>query len=161
MQAGRGPYLTLLGLLASQSLMQGCDASGCPNGWRKYQRYCYGIFVSKQDWIQAEMDCQNYGNSGHLVSILSDQEAELVSKFIMNNHPNVGSIWIGLRDRMKNGRWRWADSSTSKYTGWVGGEPKKVDESGFCAYLSKKQEYQEWNDAFCTTPMAYVCEFVL
>ncbi|KAL8222674.1 UNVERIFIED_CONTAM: hypothetical protein K2H54_077907 [Gekko kuhli] len=127
----------------------------------KIQRYCYGIFITKQDWTQAEMACQNYAHAGHLVSILSEEEAELLSLFIINNHPTVKSLWIGLRDRMKNGRWRWADSSTSKFTAWVSGEPKHVDESGFCAYLSDKQEFREWNDAFCNTPMAYVCEFVL
>ncbi|XP_060100463.1 regenerating islet-derived protein 4-like [Heteronotia binoei] len=158
MRVRKGPYLHFLGLLASHLLLQDCDAAGCPIGWMQYQSYCYGIFADKQDWTQAELNCQNHRYSGHLASILSDYEAQLLFQFITNNFPKEESFWIGLQDRLKNGRWRWSDSATSMFTAWVGGKPKSVDESGFCAYISKKQKFLEWNDAFCSTRMPYICE---
>ncbi|XP_054844531.1 regenerating islet-derived protein 4-like [Eublepharis macularius] len=108
-----------------------------------------------------KMECQKYGQHGHLASILSNHEGELLSRHILNSYPNVESFWIGLRDRLKKGRWRWADSSTSMFKAWEGGAPKSVDASGFCAYLSIHQDFQQWNDAFCNTRMAYICEFEL
>nr|XP_056702618.1 regenerating islet-derived protein 4-like [Euleptes europaea] len=158
---GRRPIWPLFGLLAIHFLLQGCNASECPNGWVKYQRQCYGVFFKKQDWLQAEMECQNYGNHGHLVSIISNQEGEVLSTHILNNFPDGESFWIGLRDRLKKGLWRWSDLSTSMYTAWVDGAPKNVDESGFCAYVSVKQKFLKWNDTFCNTQMAFICEILL
>ncbi|XP_077196593.1 regenerating islet-derived protein 4-like [Paroedura picta] len=159
MQVGAAPYL--FGLLASHFLLQGCDAFGCPSGWMSFQQYCYGVYLTEVDWTQAEMKCQQYGQSSHLVSILSETEAEAISAHLQNNSPDADSLWIGLQDRHRKGRWRWSDMSTSMFTAWEGGAPKKIDESGFCAYISRKQKFEKWNDAFCNTPMAFMCQLTI
>lgn len=87
------------------------------------------FFSIPSTWCQAELYCRAL--SGHLASVLTSAENELVQDTCFNelsqNDPQ-GGCWIGLNDLKKpytsgynNGVWQWTDGQPFYYTGWYTG----------------------------------------
>ncbi|XP_062990565.1 snaclec coagulation factor IX/factor X-binding protein subunit A-like [Elgaria multicarinata webbii] len=150
--------LILFGLLIVSFIVPGTNGGSCPGGWMAYQNHCYGVFYEKLTWNAAEKECQSY--NGHLASILSWAEADLVAWHIVSNYKRLGYVWIGLRDRWKVRQFRWADDSPVKYTAWTEFEPVFLTLSKYCVFLIDFKGYKEWSTASCQEPTAYLCKFM-
>ncbi|XP_053115031.1 C-type lection lectoxin-Enh3-like [Hemicordylus capensis] len=149
----------LLGFFIS-TLLQKADA--CPRQWLKYQGNCYGFFQKKLSWHEAEIDCQSYGRNTSLASILSWQEALIVSEHISAYMTEAGvDVWIGLHDINHNGNWKWSDGSAYNYRKWLRGEPNNLWKSESCVALRALAAYRRWIDAVCKKAKAYICKHEL
>ncbi|XP_061438625.1 C-type lectin-like [Rhineura floridana] len=112
-------HLSVLGLLITNFFLQGTgDSLSCPSGWLRFQKTCYGVFNTRLSWQDAENACQKYGEGGHLSSILTEVEAVLISRHIMDKRLSSEGIWIGLHDPRRNRKWKWTDFSTVSYLPW-------------------------------------------
>ena len=78
------------------------------NGSR-YERYDYIM-----SWEDAEAFCASLG--GHLVTITSQAEQDLVSSLLSN--PRRGQYAIGATDRNAEGTWTWVTGETFNYNNW-------------------------------------------
>ena len=106
---------------------------------------CYRKFKQqKKTWIDAETACESIG--AHLAVITSDQENAFL-------HSRDG--WIGLNDRVKEGKWVWVDGSVFNYTNWGSDQPDNENNED-CVF---KEGAGNWNDLDCTKyHRAYICE---
>uniref|UniRef100_A0A098M193 C-type lectin 1 n=1 Tax=Hypsiglena sp. JMG-2014 TaxID=1550645 RepID=A0A098M193_9SAUR len=152
--------LCCLGSLITNTFL-GAEAASCPRDWLKKQGNCYGYFDDKLDWDAAELECQSYGPGCHLASILSPQEAALVSVYVKDKQGPASHVWMGLRDISGKRRWRWADESTFNYRAWMVHQPDNSNRNENCVELIYNTNFKLWNDKACTSPNAYICKFQL
>lgn len=82
--------------------------------------------------------------SGHLVTASERQEHEfLVDNFVgplRNGRHGLGA-WIGLSDRLTEGRFEWVTGERVNFTRWGSNEPNNAGDEDFVYY-----EGTEWND---------------
>ncbi len=88
---------------------------------------CYKVFGSGQSpkvtWTDAEVQCVNWG--GHLASIASKEEDDVVRQLTLPLSPNFGG-WIGATDVEQEGVWKWNDGTPFSYKNWLAGEPNNL-----------------------------------
>ena len=76
--------------------------------------------TGKLQWQSARDISRSIGVNGHLATITSDEETNL----IFNQIKNSGySPWIGLSSTGRQGRFRWVNGEPLAYTNWAPGEP--------------------------------------
>ncbi|XP_070586118.1 C-type lectin lectoxin-Thr1-like isoform X2 [Erythrolamprus reginae] len=158
-------FFLYVGLCCLASLITnpflGAKAATCPRDWLKKQGNCYGYFEEKLDWDGAELECQSYGSGYHLASILSPQEAALVSVYIRDKQGRPSNVWTGLFDASGKGRWRWADESTYNHKAWLVNQPDNSNGNEKCAELTIDSGFKGWNDRSCSSPNSYICKYQL
>ncbi|XP_008118347.2 C-type Lectin CRL isoform X2 [Anolis carolinensis] len=150
-------HILLLGLLATSIFLNGIEAAGCPSGWLRIQEYCYGLFSVRMSWEEAETACQSFKQNCHLASIISEQEGNIISRFILTQHNPKEGVWIGLYDSTEVGQWRWSDMSMIDYMPWAPGRPGMNRTTGACVHLAAKYDFSSWKDDQCSQKMKYLC----
>uniref|UniRef100_F6Y243 C-type lectin domain-containing protein n=1 Tax=Monodelphis domestica TaxID=13616 RepID=F6Y243_MONDO len=110
--------------------------SSCPDGFAFHGSYCYGLLgiIEKESWNSAELQCQGY-RSGHLVSLLNQNEADFVATLINEYQVVTEPVWIGLHDPNKNRRWKWSSNSLFLFQAWADKAPSS-DKANTCATLN-------------------------
>ncbi|XP_063164853.1 C-type mannose receptor 2-like [Candoia aspera] len=152
--------LPVLAFLAANFVISGVEALHCPKGWLAFQGNCYGLINLKLPWRDAENDCQQYGKTSHLVSILSETEGDMIASHITTNYNNQENFWIGLYDPNGTQRWRWVDYSAIRYLPWEPGFPKMTRRSA-CGQLSFTTDFRKWSHTRCSKRAKYICMFKL
>ncbi|XP_077196660.1 regenerating islet-derived protein 4-like isoform X4 [Paroedura picta] len=131
----------------------------CHLGWEYSMGHCYKLFVDKAPWLEAELECQDYSKSGHLVSILHLREVSVVEE-VVKGQGHESCLWTGLFADNTKGLWQWTDHSKYNYAAWAAGEPKyQGKDKVFCVQLSLVNGPSEWVVADCDIPQAYVCKY--
>lgn len=117
--------------------------------WREFKGHrLVNIDRAGKNWMQAQEACQDLG--GSLATVDSDEK----HLFIESLQPAACTVdddlqcyyWIGYNDRDIEGKWVWADGSSSKFTKWNVGEPNDANVED-CAYGGLKNGL--WNDYHC------------
>lgn len=105
-------------------------------------------------WSAAELDCRSRG--GHLVSLHSERDVELLllpaSLFTLPNSPR----WIGANDRLEEGVFVWSDQSPFDFAMWAPSEPNNFGGDEHCAALYP-HTVGRWNDVHCDLALPYYC----
>jgi len=137
----------------------------CPDGWTRFEHYCYLVSSSINTWDQAQKYCQSLGAG--LVKINSAEENEFVLNLVKKDAPSLKQVWIGLRWYSNN--FYWYDTSVVGYKNWAPGEPSgKANEP--CGHMYIGEYFKSlpgraagsWNDVGCQAnpiwPNGIVCE---
>ena len=136
----------------------------CPSGWRLNGSNCYGYMARRWKFRGAENDCRGQVQRGHLVSIASSSENDVVHNLTLaENCPRTGekSVWIGLNDMINESIYVWTDDINSSYTRWDETEPNNDNNTnknnGDCVRMVSTGD---WRDGDCSKSRCYVCETV-
>jgi hypothetical protein len=97
-------------------------------------------YVSNQEtsWYNADSISSSLG--GHLVSINSQDENNLVQSFL-----NSENAWIGLNDTLMEGNWVWSSGEQFDYNNWADGEPNNDDMIEHFVHINYSGN-GDWND---------------
>ncbi|MHA2316473.1 MAG: lectin-like protein [Candidatus Hodarchaeales archaeon] len=152
--------------LGDSEYWSGIHWNDCPTGMGNYyvcefenqepsgnfNGHQYTLITLAQTWTHAKIGCEARG--GHLVTINSQEENELVRNLIGSN-----IIWIGFTDEVTEGDWQWVTGEPITYTNWVG----PPDDSGMGEDYAEMLNDGLWNDiGGPQNPHLvhnYVCEF--
>ncbi|XP_053385334.1 low affinity immunoglobulin epsilon Fc receptor-like [Mercenaria mercenaria] len=140
------------------------DNLPCPDGWTKFQSFCYLYVEEKMNYVSARETCLKLGAS--VADIQSSPENEFVYKLCENNgHTWTRSslkrnVWLGLTDEETEGVWisdRTREKST--YMNWNPGEP---DDSPYqnCLTMGFEAPFDQWNDIYCESTIGLQAQFV-
>uniref|UniRef100_UPI00398E5DD2 CD209 antigen-like protein C n=1 Tax=Pristiophorus japonicus TaxID=55135 RepID=UPI00398E5DD2 len=122
--------------------------SQCPNQWSLFNQKLYYFSTSKKTWNEAQESCKSM--DANLVVINSAEEQEYLQQ------GKLDSLWIGLNDRVEEGKWRWVDGTdyASTVTFWASGQPNQNGDED-CAVAS---ETHGWHDWPCSSRHSFICE---
>lgn len=71
------------------------DVDGCYPEWKSYGDYCYRYFYHQAvSWIKAEEMCQTYVAGGHLASVQSQEEMDVIYQMVKTSHCHCDSFVI-------------------------------------------------------------------
>jgi len=135
----------------------------CPQGWTRFDNYCYLVSSSTKTWDQAQAYCKSLG--GGLVKINSAEENEFVLNLATRKAPSVKQVWIGLHWYSRD--YYWYDHSALVYKNWAPHEPNgKAKEPCVLmwldghSYLLPFRAAGYWNDTQCQviSSNGIVCE---
>ncbi|XP_076090188.1 lectin BRA-3-like [Mytilus galloprovincialis] len=123
----------------------------CPNGWRHFQDSC---FLTKQEtlnWNDAQHACQ--GINARLAEVQTHAKVEFLRNMLSKED---GDWWIGAKDDVTEGQWRWASGELFDYTDWAPNEPNN-DHDQDCLQMFKTDQYH-WDDDRCDVAKHFICE---
>ena len=103
---------------------------------------CYRHFSDTKTWNDAEADCVIEG--GHLVSIESLNENNVVYNLRGTGTSLGDDIWIGLNDKAVENSFVWSDGTVSPYRYWSDNKP---DGDSDC---TKMISSGKWDDYYCS-----------
>uniref|UniRef100_UPI00398ED536 CD209 antigen-like protein C n=1 Tax=Pristiophorus japonicus TaxID=55135 RepID=UPI00398ED536 len=119
-----------------------------PNQWSLFNQKLYYFSTSKKTWNEAQESCKSM--DANLVVINSAEEQEYLQQ------SKLDSLWIGLDDRVEEGKWRWVDgtdyASTVKF--WASGQPNQNGDED-CAVAYKTHGWHDWP---CSSRHSSICE---
>nr|XP_060632273.1 lithostathine-1-beta-like [Anolis sagrei ordinatus] len=115
--------------------------SPCPAGTLYSRNVCYEYLEEEVTWQDAEDYCQ-FWRAGHLASIQSDKEENIISKYIkQTNSPS--RVWIGFHATPVSSKlkWGWADGFAYPPGSalWDNRKPSTTLSSSRCAALCNVQ----------------------
>lgn len=124
-------------------------------------RHYYKAFNDDYTWEKAKSYCEALG--GHLMTITSKKEQEIVSKLGLKAKTNY---WLGATDEEEEGTWKWVTGEKWSYTLWGDNEPDNsqknthIDEN----YLQMCVDWDyKWNDSDNTqdntADIGFICEW--
>lgn len=129
---------------------------------QSYDTHEYYFCSTESSWSAARVTCQSY-TYGDLVSISSDDENDFIESNLTDN------AWIGARDTLVEGLWRWDSSSIpfwrgvaagsvqlDQYQNWSEAQPDDTAANENCAEISSSDG--TWSDSDCIAELAFVCE---
>lgn len=113
----------------------------------------YYLAVARGSWKDAKIKCEEAG--GHLVTIHSDDENDIVLKVMGLEHG-----WIGLTDEGIEGNFSWITNESLTYTNWMIGEPSNTSgiEHFGLIHGSNHPTPGTWNDSPNEMNYYYVLE---
>ena len=82
---------------------------------------CYTLVNTPEDqnWFEAENYCVENFDGGHLASIHSYEEDQVLFSYIEQVMEYHVFIWIGLKRNDPHSDWKWSDGSVTNYTHWA------------------------------------------
>merc|ERR1719362_2069276 len=130
-------------------------AGVCNNpAWKTSGNRCYR-FYSKDGLNYAQMQAQCKRAGGELARIDNAKQDALAMKLAGKSR-----AFIGLTDRIKEGKFKWSDGSAPAYTNWAPGEPNDYKKIGGEDCTVINWHGNKWNDVKCTSNDAsegFVC----
>jgi hypothetical protein len=133
------------------------DAQACPSNYVGVDGLSslYRLVTSADDWLAAELDCENDGTAtgGGTHLLVLDDAAELAAL-----DPRIApAVWIGMVDRVDEGTLVLVTGPGAVFRPFRPGEPNDGGPLGFsedCVELNGS----ELNDEGCATNRQYACE---
>ncbi|KAK3545951.1 hypothetical protein QTP70_016951 [Hemibagrus guttatus] len=141
--------------LVKESQVYSRGYTSCPFGWVEYGGRCFTYQAHKLNWASAEKHCLNY--DGHLVSIHSEDEYQLVKALIRAHDHNENPTWIGLSGCQKKFDFFWSDGTKLTFTKWDFAEPNFFFRECCVNVNWPRPEKKNWNDIHCKKNYPFVC----
>jgi len=118
----------------------------CPGDWQLEGSECYHMSPDEMSWNDAKWYCEQ--RNGFLAEIRDSWQKYYVA---LNLDP-VG-FWIGLNDKIGEGRWRWSTGAELVFNAWNSSRGTKED--GDCVHLL---ENGKWSEAPCSLSKRALCQ---
>jgi len=93
----------------------------CPEGWVKFDSFCYLASDKAMTWSEAQAYCKECG--GELVKITNVRENDFVLALARKVAPSLKLVWIGLKWDSSAKAYFWSDYSDPAYKNWAPNEP--------------------------------------
>ena len=107
----------------------------------------------------AEDDCSGQVPGGHLVSITSNSENDVVRNLTLTKNcsqKGMKAVWIGLNDTANESIVVWTDDTNSSYRRWHENELNNDNTSNDnCVMMVSTGDWRAIN---CSAKICYVCE---
>ena len=143
------------------------DADGLPDDYEMgAARYQVVEVPSAISWTDANADASQrinaFGVRGHLVTITSETELQLVTSLVKQKAVHSPrACWIGLRETHGEGTYEWVTGEGLSYTHWDAGEPNNVYGTSDEQYVMVRSgEMQGLIDCFHDDADCVFCVFV-
>ncbi|MBR3234328.1 MAG: GBS Bsp-like repeat-containing protein, partial [Atopobiaceae bacterium] len=104
----------------------------------------YYLFEDNLSWKDARERCANAHDGGHLVTIESPAENEVVAGFAQQGDKNA--YWIGASDEESEGSWKWVTGETVEPIAWADTEPNGGTTENALAINNKNDPPGMWCD---------------
>ncbi|XP_048207844.1 regenerating islet-derived protein 4 [Perognathus longimembris pacificus] len=147
--------LFLLSCVTSPEVLGDILRPSCASGWFYFKSSCYGYFRKLRNWSDAELECQSYGNTSHLASVLSVQEARVAAKYIAG-YQRTQPVWIGLHNPHEKQQWQWTDGATYAYSAWTN---RTASGGQQCAETGPRGNFLTWNPNLCSKRHHFLCKY--
>ncbi|XP_062990453.1 lithostathine-1-like [Elgaria multicarinata webbii] len=138
----------------------------CPDGTLSYnfnfEVYCFEFFSNPLTFAEAEAACQRSGKDGHLASVTSAIQTDLIGTYVSESNWRGQYVWIGLTLKPNSNPvsgWRWTDGTRFMYNSWAAGEPNDYAHQFNCAVLTPYLGNRLWVDASCNSKNAFLCKW--
>ncbi|MDP8240067.1 MAG: C-type lectin domain-containing protein [Candidatus Hatepunaea meridiana] len=103
----------------------------------------YWVSKSKNSWWNAKKICEEH--NGHLVTIANSKENKMCSKgAVMRNW----SVWIGLTDYKKEGKWEWITGENVTYLNWHKEQPNGFAGEHYVNLWGTSNQGYNWGSRF-------------
>ena len=153
------------------ALVEGTELNECSLcGALEFNGHLYVAFMQALSFSDAEEYCESLG--GHLVTVTSQEEQEVVNHIIENAQYPEGNIyyafWFYSGAKKVDSQWTWITGEEFTYTNWGAEEPDSKDQ----CYMTFASMYEEnynyhhnigtWEDVYETTlapAWAFICEW--
>ncbi|KAL4239382.1 C-type lectin domain 10 [Mactra antiquata] len=136
------------------SIVVGCKATDCPDGWLAYEGSCYLIGADDVHYTEAEHFCMQHNS--HLVHVQSAEENNFLKgyfKTFVNGH----NYWLGMTDDISEGLWKWnGNDERVEFFNWAPTEPQDSNNED-CAVFHMSLNFQ-WADVQCKSDRRPICE---
>merc|ERR1712198_240838 len=138
-------------------------------GMEKHQ---YEVVYTKRSYTDQSIECRlkslsDSSHNYHLVTFETRKEHDCVMRYLSEEHPDVGNLYIGLKadagdHRMNVFNWEFPmdatpDGETLTFTNWAPTSPKGAD----CVSVNIGKASATnalWTDVACSTAYATICE---
>ncbi|XP_070531527.1 EGF-like repeat and discoidin I-like domain-containing protein 3 [Ptychodera flava] len=147
------------GTCLADLIREGVTACECPANWRgprcerEVSLLPLEFHLEQTTWMEANAACER-GN-GSLVLIL-DQESQDYIEMFMHDFNITGDFWIGVNDRVVEGRWQWQDNYELNFNNWKS-NPQIFGRMKDCACMREEDEYK-WEASDCNERNYYICQ---
>jgi hypothetical protein len=115
--------------------------AACPMGYTAMGTSSYRFVTQQDDWLAAEMDCENDGTGTHLAVAGDMAELTLLGNLAQDNY------WLGASDRVTEATWLWVTGGAGPNLGMGNGSD--------CA---RGNDAGNLSDQDCGGTEVYVCE---
>jgi hypothetical protein len=129
------------------------NAAYCQTGWVGWNKKCYKLTGTKNDWNRSQSDCVKDG--GSLASIESKEENLFVLSLL--HSLSFSKVWIGLNDIENEGQLKWVDGSFLDFTNLS--DPSQNQEDKDCATFNTRQQVG-WFMQICDNWFRFLCKYV-
>lgn len=107
--------LTLLTVVCIMPISSRAVTTDIPSDAVEFNGHYYYAFDEGKTWTEAKEKCEVIG--GHLVTITTQEEQEIVESIIKNGTKSC--YWLGGTDEAAEGQWKWITGEEFKYTHWA------------------------------------------
>lgn len=107
--------LTLLTVVCIMPISSRAVTTDIPSDAVEFNGHYYYAFDEGKTWTEAKEKCEVIG--GHLVTITTQEEQEIVESIIKNGTKSC--YWLGGTDEIAEGQWKWITGEEFKYTHWA------------------------------------------
>ena len=134
----------------------------CPEDWISNGDYCYQLSVhpeQKLTWDAAQSACRAF-EGADLVSIADIFEQSLLTTASRDTNAQKagGYIWIGLNDKINEGKFSWSDGSKLTFQNWGFGKEQMNSRRNNCVRSSITVGSGDWSTALCNQKNYYACK---
>ncbi|XP_060068000.1 perlucin-like [Ylistrum balloti] len=132
------------------------SATGCRNGWVRFENSCYFFSKDAETWAEASIMCTDLHS--HLAILESTAENTFLKAEA--HRFNAVGYWIDGTDLEVENVWRWTSNGDKlAFTDWGGNDPN-AGTSANCLVLWRDFSYQ-WADEGCRRIYNFLCEMSL
>lgn len=118
--------------------------------------HTYEVYDSELLWTEAKDIAEKLG--GHLVTINSEDENNLVTGLIQNGKKD--GYWIGYSDEEEEGNFKWVTGEKTTYHNFIDGEPNNYAGLEHYVYFDTNGKWNDVkNDACMSKDVGFVVEY--